>query len=62
MKLAFKIDMSGVVFDIQVISSSGYAEIDNAAVKTLQGISKDLKKPNKIYTMSITLHYGNKNK
>ena len=61
-KLAFKIDMSGVVFDIQVISSSGYAEIDNAAVKTLQGISKDLKKPNKIYTMSITLHYGNKNK
>ena len=61
-KLAFKIDMSGVVFDIQVISSSGYAEIDNAAVKPLEGISKDLKKPNKIYTMSITLHYGNKNK
>lgn len=53
--VVFHIDMDGNVQNVRVSRTCGDEKIDNAAVKIIQGISKDLQKPSKPYTMSVTL-------
>lgn len=58
--LNFRISLEGKIEDIQIIKSSHHSKIDKAVLNVLKGIQKDLKKPSKPYSMSITLAYGKK--
>lgn len=58
--LNFRISLEGRIEDIQIIKSSHHSKIDKAVLNVLKGIQKDLKKPSKPYSMSITLAYGKK--
>lgn len=58
--LIFSIDMQGVIKNIYIRKSSQDSQIDEVARSTIKSIEKELKKPSKEYTMSVTLGIGNK--
>lgn len=58
--LIFSIDMQGVIKNIYIRKSSQDSQIDEVAISTIKSIEKELKKPSKEYTMSVTLGIGNK--
>lgn len=58
--LIFSIDMQGVIKNIYIHKSSKDSHIDEVAISTIKSIEKELKKPSKEYTMSVTLGVGNK--
>lgn len=58
--LIFSIDMQGMIKNIYIHKSSQDSQIDEVAISTIRSIEKELKKPSKEYTMSVTLGIGNK--
>lgn len=56
--LIFSIDMQGVIKNIYIRKSSQDSQIDEVAISTIKSIEKELKKPSKEYTMSVTLGVG----
>lgn len=58
--LVFSINMQGVIHNIHIRKSSKDSYIDEVAISTIKSIEKELKKPSKEYTMSVTLGIGNK--
>ncbi|MCX2716803.1 hypothetical protein OQH61_03520 [Helicobacter sp. MIT 21-1697] len=57
--LIFSIDMQGGIHDIHIHKRSQDSHIDEVAISTIKSIEKELKKPSKEYTMSVTLGIGN---
>lgn len=56
--LIFSIDMQGMIKNIYIRKSSQNSQIDEVAISTIKSIEKELKKPSKEYTMSVTLGVG----
>lgn len=56
--LIFSIDIQGHIHDIYIRKSSKDSHIDKVAISTIKSIEKELKKPSKDYTMSVTLGVG----
>ena len=56
--LIFSIDTQGMIKNIYIRKSSQNSQIDEVAISTIKSIEKELKKPSKEYTMSVTLGVG----